>query len=311
MTAILTIGFPVYNGVQYLRESLDSLLSQTFEDFTIIISDNGSTDATQEICASYAAQDGRIQYIREEINRGAIWNYNRIFKIAESKYFKWASYDDLCAPTFFETCINILEQDSEVVLAYPCTTVIDENGDFMSLYPDDLNLYHLGLCERYQKYLRLYRSPRSCNPIFGIIRSETLAQTPLFGNFVSADQILLGELALRGKFYEVPECLFFRRDHQQASIRAHESDRDLLAWIDPTKNGKIILPRWRWLWEYFLSIIRVHMTYREKTMCLLRLSRWAYWNVPGLFKDLIKVGLWPFLDSLYKAKKWYQLKTAA
>jgi glycosyltransferase involved in cell wall biosynthesis len=67
----LSIGLPVYNGEEYLAESLDALLGQTYEDFELVISDNASTDGTQELCRKYAARDSRIRYLRLPRNIGA------------------------------------------------------------------------------------------------------------------------------------------------------------------------------------------------------------------------------------------------
>ena len=66
----VSIGLPVYNGEAFLTESIESLLAQTFDDFELIISDNASTDGTEEICRSFAAADARIQYHREPTNQG-------------------------------------------------------------------------------------------------------------------------------------------------------------------------------------------------------------------------------------------------
>ena len=72
--ARLTIGLPTYNRAKYLREAIDSVLGQTFADFTLVISDNASTDETPEIVASY--DDSRIVYRRHETNRGWLANFN-------------------------------------------------------------------------------------------------------------------------------------------------------------------------------------------------------------------------------------------
>ena len=66
----LSIGLPVYNGENYLAESLEALLGQTYEDFELIISDNASTDGTADICQRYGKQDSRIRYIRQPRNIG-------------------------------------------------------------------------------------------------------------------------------------------------------------------------------------------------------------------------------------------------
>src|SRR5205823_3548731 len=108
---LLSIGLFVYNGERFLQETLDSLLSQTFRDFELIISDNGSTDGTQVICERHAAADPRIRYYRSGTNMGAGWNIRRVFSLATGKYFKWAACDDLYESTFLSTCIEALEHD--------------------------------------------------------------------------------------------------------------------------------------------------------------------------------------------------------
>ncbi len=75
----VSIGLPVYNGDNFLAEAIDSILRQTMEDFELIISDNASTDRTEEICREYAAGDSRIRYYRNESNLGAMANYNLVF----------------------------------------------------------------------------------------------------------------------------------------------------------------------------------------------------------------------------------------
>ncbi len=93
----LSIGLPVYNGETYLIESLDSLFSQSYEDFELIISDNASTDGTADICRRYAKQDPRIHFIRQSRNIGLAPNHNFVFQEARGELFKWASHDDLYA----------------------------------------------------------------------------------------------------------------------------------------------------------------------------------------------------------------------
>ena len=96
----VSIGMPVYNGEKYLEEAIQSILAQTYSDFELVISDNASTDKTQEICLEYAARDSRVRYHRNEKNLGAAPNYNRTFELSTGQYFKWADYDDLLAEEF-------------------------------------------------------------------------------------------------------------------------------------------------------------------------------------------------------------------
>ena len=101
----VTIGLPVYNGETYLEETLDSILNQTYTEFELIISDNGSSDGTRLICEEYAAKDDRIKYYRSVKNLGAAPNYNRAFELSSGEYFKWADYDDPLAPEFLSKCV--------------------------------------------------------------------------------------------------------------------------------------------------------------------------------------------------------------
>src|SRR5579875_956335 len=105
----VSIGVPVYNGERYLAQALDSILAQTFSDYEIIISDNGSTDATPDICRMYAAQDPRIKFHRHDHNRGSAWNYNRVFELSSGTYFGWLSHDDVYDPRFLERCVEVLD----------------------------------------------------------------------------------------------------------------------------------------------------------------------------------------------------------
>ena len=72
----VSIGLPVFNGEKYLEQAIDSILTQTYTDFELIICDNSSTDKTQNICLNYAKKDNRIHYFRNKENIGASKNYN-------------------------------------------------------------------------------------------------------------------------------------------------------------------------------------------------------------------------------------------
>jgi len=79
----LTVGLPVYNGQNYLAESIEALLGQSYEDFEFIISDNASTDDTADICHHYEKEDCRIRYFRQEHNIGGAPNHN--FLVAQAR----------------------------------------------------------------------------------------------------------------------------------------------------------------------------------------------------------------------------------
>ena len=291
----VSIGMPVYNGELFLKEALDSILAQTFKDFELIISDNGSTDGTQEICKAYAARDQRIRYYRNDQNLGGAWNFNRVFELSTGEYFRWACHDDVCEPELLERCIEVLEHKPSVVLCYPKTIIIDEHGKHIEYYPDNLNLCFPIPHKRYKRFHEHYRYGARCNALFGVMRTSILKMTPLIGSYPSSDVILLAELALLGEYYEIPEYLFFRREHAQTSVRAQPTFRQRLAWYDPAKKGQLHLTRWKWFFEYLAAIRRVQMSWGEKARCYIQIAKWFTWNWIWLVKDLIKAAIWPFL----------------
>lgn len=131
----VTIGLPVYNGRNYLAQTMESLLAQTYTDFELVICDNASTDDTEAICRAFAARDERVRYFRNEENIGASANYNRVFELGRGMYFKWAAHDDLLAPAYLERCVEVLDQNPDVVLAYTQAKAIDGKGGIVKVYP--------------------------------------------------------------------------------------------------------------------------------------------------------------------------------
>ena len=223
----VSIGLPVFNGQQYLAAAVDSLLNQTFCDFELIISDNASTDHTPEICQEFLRRDSRVRYHRQETNRGAPWNFNRVFQSARGQYFKWHAADDLCAPTLLERCVDTLDRDSTAVLCYPRTAVIDGAGNLLPNAPG--SWCPLGSSGTPATELSTHRGLESPNPqdrvrgillytvwcyeLFGLIRHEAMSRTGLHRSSSSGGKIFLTELALQGRLVEVPEVLFFNRRH--------------------------------------------------------------------------------------------------
>lgn len=231
----VSIGVPVFNGEDYLAQALDSLLGQTWSDFEIIISDNASTDSTEEICRAYASHDPRIRYMRNATNVGAAKNFNQLVALAAGEYFKWAAHDDLCGPEFLQRCVDALDRDLSVVLSYPWSKAIDEDGVVVR---DFEPMPKLGAKEAHERFFKCVCVSHPQNPVFGVVRTETLRETRLIGSYMSSDRVLLGEIVLLGRFHEVPEFLFFKRHHPQQHWRAHRNRQSRQAWWDPANAGK-------------------------------------------------------------------------
>ena len=281
----VSVGLPVYNGERFLEETLGSLLAQTYTDFELIISDNASTDRTEEICRIYAAKDKRVRYYRNAKNIGADRNFNRVFELSTGDYFKWASADDLCQPEHLARCLEVLDNDDTIVLAYPKTRFIDESGKALDLNDPGWDLRSEAAHERLRYVIR---AGHWVNPHYGLIRAEALSKTRLMPNYPGGDYGLLAELSLRGKFVEIPEHLFFRRIHPAASSQNAMN----LAWtmeFHTGDRGRICLPFWHLSIDHFITIIKSELSVSYKVSLLGSLARGMWWRHSRLWQEA-KIG---------------------
>jgi len=271
-TPRLSIGLPVYNGENYLAAALDSLLTQSFSDFELIVCDNASTDRTTEICRVFGASDERIRYYRNEINLGAAGNYNRTLELARGEYFKWASHDDVCRPQFLEKCITVLDTKPDVVLCHSQSEGIGARGEVKGFYGKELAF---DAPHPAQRLWQVISKPHVCIAVFGVVRRDILLRTIRHGDWVGADRNLLAELSLHGKIELFPEFLFQRREHAEASIHKYEDESERLAWFDPALADTISYPTWRRGQEYLKAIHGSPLNRNEKLSCYTRLLRWV------------------------------------
>jgi glycosyltransferase involved in cell wall biosynthesis len=294
----VSIGLPVYNGALFLAAALDSILAQTHENLELTVSDNGSTDETEEICREYVRRDSRLRYLRRDVNRGAAWNYNSLVHetTGAGAYFKWASHDDVLAPTYLEKCLEVMRRVPNASVVYPRTRWIDENGDLGSEVSRDLELREPTPHER---LAALAKNFSLGNASFGLIRRGLLERTHLLGAFPSADFVLLAELALQGEIHQLPESLFFRRNHPEMSRRANPTPKDVAEWFEPGSGRDDVRERWGIFVESMRAIKRAPLGRVERARCYAAfLEAWWPQNLIPVVEERFDVeytGAWlPF-----------------
>ena len=234
----MSIGVPAYNADRFLAPALESLLAQDETDLEVVVSDNASTDGTEQLCRDLARQDRRLRYVRQSVNRGGAANFNAVFALRHpgARYFKWAAGDDTHEPRYLGAVLDVLRRDLTVSVAHSLTDDVDEAVRHLRSWGDqglpgadpDVSVRFAALSQRnYQ-----------CFSIFGLMRVETLASTRGLGYYAESDRVLLTELALRGRLVDVPEELFHRRQHGGRSVRTHPTARDRVGWFNPALVGR-------------------------------------------------------------------------
>ncbi len=283
----ISVGMPVFNGERYVAQSIQAVLDQTFTDFELIISDNASTDRTEEICRDLASVDSRIRYVRNVENIGAAKNYNQLVDLARGKYFRWSNADDLLAPELHERCYGELEADPDAVLAYGKTDIIDEHGKKIRSYDDNLHLPQTSAFERFRLF---QKQVGLTNIIYGLMRTDAVRQTNIFGDgtLPAADISFMAELTLQGKFLESPETLFYRRMHSGAS--SHDrSDNERQANFWRAKPTPFQLPTLRQAMRYLRKIWATKIEFREKWKLSFFVLRGLVWQRSEIASEFVAV----------------------
>ena len=262
--SLVTVGTPVFNGESYLARALDSILAQDYPHIELVISDNASTDGTEEICRSYASQDERIRYFRHEFNHGGAWNHRFVVAEAKGTFFRYHAHDDDCLPSLISRCAAILEARSDVVMCYSGTLMIDEKDRVFAVYDDDLR----AMSDRPHERLRsLVNRLFYCNVNYGLVRTDIMRATRGHGAYVRADHVQLAELALRGKLYSIPEPLFKRRFHAKMSTSG-PTVQDRATWFDPgNAESRLYFPVARLYYEHLRAIYLSQLGLLDRLRC--------------------------------------------
>jgi glycosyltransferase involved in cell wall biosynthesis len=210
----VSIILPVYNGENYLRYAMDSVMGQTFQDFELIVVDDGSRDSTPEIVRSYG--DERIGYVRQE-NAGVSRAFNHGLRLAAGRYVCWLSHDDAFLPAKLEKQVEALKPFSEPAVCYTDVQIIDGRGEVVSEerlpeYNRQGALRHVltggPIC--WASYSIMY--DRRCVEEVGFY-AESWPYTQ--------DVEMLAKLARRFPLIRVPEVLAQIREHDRRGLRVY------------------------------------------------------------------------------------------
>ena len=211
---LISISMPAFNAARYIEESIKSVLSQTYENFELIIYDDGSTDRTREIILGYS--DKRVKIILGEVNRGLIFARNAIAREAKGKYLALLDADDISSPDRFEKQLAFLEDGN----ADLCGSAYFTKNERTNVSKKSKQRYS----NADLKALLLITSP-FCNPtVMGKI--EVFQRFPyLDENKYAEDYGFFVEAALCGyTFANLPERLLIYRLHdEQISVIKAES----------------------------------------------------------------------------------------
>jgi glycosyltransferase involved in cell wall biosynthesis len=212
--------------------------------------------------------------VRHPVNRGSSFNHNFVIEQARGEFFKWVSDDDLYAPDLLQRCIDALDTRPEISLAHAWTAFIDDQGRVTDKIDYPLTTDVPDPVERFRSVLYT----QGGDDIYGVIRMSILRQVAPFGSYHWADRPFVAELALHGPFHNVPEFLYFRRDHPDRTTRVGLDIRARCTRLDPARANRWRHPLVRLLSEYVLGFIsairRAPISRRDRVRCARELLLW-------------------------------------
>lgn len=208
---ILSIGLAVRNCRQVVGRCIESILSQDFADFELVVCDNASDDGTIETVEEYARMDRRVRLSVNPVNIGSHENMNRVLDGARGRLFRWISSDDWLEPECLSTCVRALEQHPEAIGVTTWFTIhtpegstrFEEYGGEFPTSPDP--------ARRFERMLWFFHAgDAKYDPIYGVYRREHLMRSHRIRPFERTDWLLSAELALMGPIVHIPARLAHR-----------------------------------------------------------------------------------------------------
>lgn len=253
---LVSIGLPVYNGGEDLNKAIESILNQDFENFELLISDNCSTDSTENICRNHANRDSRIHYVRLDKNYGMVTNWHNVAGFAKGEFFMFAQHDNTHFPNFLSTCLNEFNEheDDSLLVVFPQINIFDGANTYTP-YADPINAIHNDPIER---YLHILWKLDLNNALLGMMRTSTIKTNKIFFGTLSsrglfADQPMMSEIALQGKLKRIDKILLNRKmsPYKKPSTMEQRTTSLISAVGSYVMNDGITLP--------YIGIIRRQM----------------------------------------------------
>jgi glycosyltransferase involved in cell wall biosynthesis len=265
---LLTVGLALYNNESTISEALDSALNQSFTDFKIIISDDGSTDSSFEIASQYAKKDNRISVFRQNVNLGPYENWRELSKNVNTPYFFFLPPDDIIHPRCFENAITIHESNPNAILVFPKAVFMSYDGQVSTVSADsDIVTSNLNVKDR---LIKLSTNTHACTAVYGIYKSKFLKYIPLDKHIMALDLLSLFTAAIHGDILATSEVLFYRR-HREVDETPEETMSRYVRWriYTPTRYS----PYARFVIEHFKAVLKAkNISIKDKLAVIYKLS---------------------------------------
>ncbi|MBR3614690.1 MAG: glycosyltransferase family 2 protein [Clostridia bacterium] len=281
-----------YNGVEYIREQIDSILNQTHAEFRLLISDDGSIDGTREVLNEYKQKDNRIEVFMQEKNLGVVKNFEFLLEKVKAKYYMFSDQDDIWKETKIEKSLKKIEEGFDLV--YSDLEVVDENLNVT--YKSYWKLK--GIYNKIKKYnnfnaLYLNNFVTGCTLISRKELIKSFMPLPNTSKFVLHDYWISLIISQNGKIAYVEEPLIKYRQHKNNKVGSKKKSDELKS-IDEIRGLFIQVKK-----EHFKVFIENEDKFKSEEVKKLNRKALEYYEMLETKKNINFKG-WSLFFKLYK-----------
>jgi len=280
----VTVGMPVFNGERHIRQAIESVLTQSHEDFELLISDNASTDGTAAICSEYAARDRRIRLVEHDKNRGAYWNFRFVTANAKGTFLLWLAHDDALERRCIEESVLHLRENSQTVVVCGDVRVIDDSGEQIDIEALDTIRDSIDWQRRCSEF---YKYPIS-NVLFstyGMMRTnacrEVLAGVKPRKQMAQFELPILARFAAKGQISSLPVVLRSYRRHSASLYNTEASSLARRSWLKRLVIGHLHIARLRG--DQMTVLLLSRGPFKFKFIVLLDVAKFYYYRLSMKF----------------------------
>ena len=293
-----------YNGEKYLREQIDSILNQTYKEFRLLISDDGSKDSTRKILEEYKNKDSRIEVFFQENNLGVVKNFEFLLRKVEAKYYMFSDQDDIWKNEKIEKSLNKIEEGFDLV--YSDLEVVDENLNVTySSYWKLKGIYNK--VKKYNSFEALYLNNfiTGCTMISKKELINSFMPLPNTSKFVLHDYWISLILSQEGKIAYIEEPLIKYRQHKNNKVGSKKKSDELKS-IDEIRKLFIQVKK-----EHFKVFIENEDKFKSEEIKKLNRKALEYYEMLETKKNINFKG-WGLCIKLYKYEEFgYNLQNFA
>lgn len=249
---LVSIGLPVRNAGAQVADVVASVLAQDHKNLELVISDNASTDDTEDVCRELARSDSRIAYHRQPRNIGLLPNFVHAINVARGDLFRWIGDDDRLSPDYISRCLPEFAADPRLILVTTGVSYVEPDGTAQTARYEGTSLRSDDPVDRLGEMLRLLnQSHLLIDPLYGMVRRVSVAAIPR-RNMLREDEVFATKLALAGPWGHIPEVLA-QRVWKHEKIRGIAGRLDVPAWQSHFATTLQCREMLRWLTQVELT----------------------------------------------------------